>query len=157
MPQTCTASSRSEKSASRCALLPPSTLHDSSAPPRNAAHSLSELTEHRPRRGDHDTPVYPSSSRIAIQGESADAFAVLADGETGQLPFTVRVIYEDDHIAAVHKPPGINTYCPPEAEGLERLRSMEFAVPYFLKQPSVRCPARCPLPVRRYCNECWTC
>jgi hypothetical protein len=50
----------------------------------------------------------------------------------------VQIIYEDDHIAAVHKPPGINTYPPPDATGTDYFNSMHMAVPYFLKPSPVR-------------------
>ena len=171
-------------------------------------------------RGLHDTMVYYSSSRVAVQGRTSDSFAALADSDSG-LPFDlkvapttvsasaplsavslslfcspppsiyaciyvcmcvcmyvgiyiyiytyiylfieihispyktlsdclhsiesitphhplVQIIYEDDHIAAVHKPPGINTYPPPDAVGTDFFNSMHMAVPYFLKPSPVR-------------------
>jgi hypothetical protein len=41
-------------------------------------------------RGLHDTMVYYSSSRVAVQGRTSDSFAALADSDSG-LPFDLKV------------------------------------------------------------------
>jgi 23S rRNA-/tRNA-specific pseudouridylate synthase len=84
------------------------------------------------RRGKVDSLITIGRDHVTLQARTESKFKPM-----GEPPFHINVIYEDDVMAVVHKPPGVCTHPPkgqvvPQTQA-QSMMSMRCCVPYHVK------------------------
>lgn len=84
------------------------------------------------RKGKVDSIIAIGRDHITVQARTASKFKPM-----GEAPFHINVVYEDDVMAVVHKPPGVCTHPPkgqivPQTQA-QSMMSMRCCVPYHVR------------------------
>lgn len=75
-----------------------------------------------------DSKVTFGVNHLKLQHRTSTSFKPIGDP-----PFHVDIVYEDDYMAVVHKPPGVNTHPMPGEGGKEMAPAMAQALTWFVK------------------------